>query len=110
MYIHSVTSWGSRTTHSAHMWLEQQHLGWKVRRSEIETKLSVSLLLPLATTDAVRLGGGEVEREPASSLVHTCTALHHDEKREERKLHHFASLQTKVVQVLDSQGFKLKVK
>ena len=66
---------------------------------------------PLATTDAVRLGEGEVEREPASSLVHTSTALHHDEKREERKLHHFASLQTKaIVQVLDSQGFKLKVK
>ena len=42
------------------------------------------LLLPLATTDAMRLGEGEVEREPASSLVHTCTALHHDEKREER--------------------------
>ena len=70
---------------SAHMWLEQQHLKWKVGRFGIEAKLSnpllLCLLLPLATTDAVRLGGGEVD----SSLVHTCTALHHDEKREERK-------------------------
>ena len=57
--------------------------------SGIEAKLSnpllLCLLLPLATADAVRLGEGEVEREPASSLVHTCTAVHHDEKREERK-------------------------
>ena len=33
--------------------------------------------MPLATTDAVRLG----EREGASSFVHTCTALDRDEER-----------------------------
>ena len=74
------------------MWLEQQqHLGWKVGRSGIEAKLSnlllLCLLLPLATTDAVRLGGRG--GEGASSFVHTCTALHDDrrgrEKRGERK-------------------------
>ena len=83
MYMHSVTSWGSRTTQALPTWLEQQHLGWKVGRSGIEAKLSnpllSCLLLPLATTDALRLGGRG--GEGASSFVHTCTALDHDEER-----------------------------
>ena len=66
------------------MWLEQQHLGWKVGMSEIEAKLSnpllLCLLLPLATTDAVRLG--EVEREPA--VLYT-PALHYIMMRKGRE-------------------------